>query len=40
MGQWETVGADETPQTLIRYPDDGDRAAPGRGACNLRGGRR
>lgn len=32
MGNWEIVGADETPQTLIRYPEESDRAANGRGA--------
>ena len=32
MGNQEIVGADETPQTLIRYPGESDRAANGKGA--------
>ena len=32
MGNGEIVGAGETPQTLIRYPEESDGAARGRGA--------
>lgn len=32
MGNWEIVGADETPQTLIRYPEESYRAVNGKGA--------
>lgn len=31
MGNWEIVGADETPQTLIHYPKESDRVADGEG---------
>lgn len=31
MGNWEIVGADETPPTLIHYPEESDGAAMTKG---------